>query len=140
MHHQGVCARLTHSLAGWPCVRACVCVVCVCVCVSCVCVVCVVCVVCRAAKALLQECGVPLVDIDLDRYPERRREMVERTNQRTVPQIFFNAVHSPPLPLPRRTASSETGGGLAHPRGPPTGARPLPLHTCMGLMVHPHGG
>lgn len=49
---------------------------------------------CRAAKALLQECGVPLVDIDLDRYPERRREMVERTNQRTVPQIFFNAVHA----------------------------------------------
>ena len=37
--------------------------------------------------------GLPFVEINLDNYPSRRKEMVNRTSQRTVPQIFFNEVH-----------------------------------------------
>ena len=33
------------------------------------------------------------MDVNLDKYPERRHEMQERTGRRTVPQIFFNDHH-----------------------------------------------
>lgn len=48
---------------------------------------------CARAKRLLTELEVPFVDINLEKFPERRYEMQERTGRRTVPQIFFNAKH-----------------------------------------------
>lgn len=48
---------------------------------------------CKRAKSLLGSHKVPYYDVDLDKYPERRYEMQERTGRRTVPQIFFNNRH-----------------------------------------------
>lgn len=48
---------------------------------------------CARAKSLLTELGVPFVDIDLDKRPDLRSELTERTGRRTVPQIFFNEKH-----------------------------------------------
>ena len=48
---------------------------------------------CRAAKALLQEKGMPFEEIDVDENSEMRREMMERSGRRTVPQIFFGDQH-----------------------------------------------
>ena len=42
---------------------------------------------------MLTDLQVPFVDINLEKYPERRYEMQERTGRRTVPQIFFNSKH-----------------------------------------------
>jgi len=51
---------------------------------------------CRATKNLLHENRLPFVEINLDVYPERRSELVDRTQLRTVPQIFFNEVSPRP--------------------------------------------
>lgn len=49
---------------------------------------------CRAAKSLLGRKGVPFVEIDVSRDPERRQEMLQRANGRwTVPQIFIGTTH-----------------------------------------------
>ena len=48
---------------------------------------------CRRAKKLLGDLQVPYVDVNLEKYPERRYEMEEKTGRRTVPQIFFNSKH-----------------------------------------------
>ncbi len=48
---------------------------------------------CRRAKQLLGSLSVPYVDVNLEKYPERRYEMQERTGRRTVPQLFFNSKH-----------------------------------------------
>ena len=49
---------------------------------------------CRAAKRLLQSKGVEFVEVDLANEPERREEMVQRSNGgRTVPQIFIDDRH-----------------------------------------------
>ena len=48
---------------------------------------------CARVKSLLTELGVPYVDINLDKRPDLRKEVTERTGQRTVPQIFFNEKH-----------------------------------------------
>lgn len=48
---------------------------------------------CARAKRLLTDLEVPYADVNLEKYPERRYEMQERTGRRTVPQIFFNAKH-----------------------------------------------
>ena len=48
---------------------------------------------CARAKSLLTELGVPFVNIDLDKRPDLRSELTERTGRRTVPQIFFNENH-----------------------------------------------
>ena len=48
---------------------------------------------CTRAKRFLTDLGVPFVDVNLEKYPERRYEMQERTGRRTVPQIFFNSKH-----------------------------------------------
>ena len=49
---------------------------------------------CRAAKRLLQSKGVEFVEVDLANEPERREEMVQRSNGgRTVPQIFIDDQH-----------------------------------------------
>ena len=48
---------------------------------------------CRRAKKLLGDLQVPYVDVNLEKYPQRRYEMEEKTGRRTVPQIFFNSKH-----------------------------------------------
>jgi glutaredoxin 3 len=45
---------------------------------------------CMAAKSLLTGKGVAFDEIDVLRAPERRQEMIQRSNGgRTVPQIFI---------------------------------------------------
>ena len=49
---------------------------------------------CQRAEMLLRSKGVDEIDkirIDLD--PERRNEMVEKTGQRSVPQIYIGEIH-----------------------------------------------
>ena len=49
---------------------------------------------CHAAKRLLASKGVTFTEVDVVRHPERRTEMVQRSNGgRTVPQIFIGGVH-----------------------------------------------
>jgi glutaredoxin 3 len=46
------------------------------------------------AERLLRKKGVEQIDtIRVDLEPERRREMMERTKRRTVPQIYIGEVH-----------------------------------------------
>jgi glutaredoxin 3 len=48
---------------------------------------------CNAAKALLDDKGVPYEEIDVT-DPELRMDMVQRANgRRTVPQIFIGSTH-----------------------------------------------
>jgi glutaredoxin 3 len=49
---------------------------------------------CKRAKALLSQKGVDFNDVEIDKNPERRPEMIERANGRsTVPQIFIGDTH-----------------------------------------------
>ena len=49
---------------------------------------------CHAAKRLLAQKGVSFTEISLNAQPERRAEMVQRSNGgRTVPQIFIGETH-----------------------------------------------
>lgn len=48
---------------------------------------------CARTKSLLTELSVPFVDLNLDKRPDLRAELAERTGLRTVPQIFFNEKH-----------------------------------------------
>ena len=48
-----------------------------------------VCGFCSAAKRLLQSKGVEIEEINVDRSPALRKEVVARTGMRTVPQIFI---------------------------------------------------
>lgn len=48
---------------------------------------------CRRAKALLSEKGVSWKEIEVDHDPALRLEMVERSGQRTVPQIWIGEQH-----------------------------------------------
>ncbi|MGE5470352.1 MAG: glutaredoxin 3 [Bacteroidota bacterium] len=53
-----------------------------------------VCPYCVRAKRLLTERGVTAIEevrVDLD--PQRRDEMMQRTNRRTVPQIYIGETH-----------------------------------------------
>ena len=53
-----------------------------------------VCPYCIRAKRLLSERGVTAIEevrVDLD--PERRDEMMQKTNRRTVPQIYIGETH-----------------------------------------------
>jgi glutaredoxin 3 len=46
---------------------------------------------CTGAKALLQDKGVPFTEINVERDPARRAEMIQKSNGRiTVPQIFVD--------------------------------------------------
>ncbi len=50
-----------------------------------------VCPYCLAAERLLRNKGVTEIDkIMVDREPQKRTEMTEKTGRRTVPQIFIN--------------------------------------------------
>ena len=49
---------------------------------------------CRMAERLLESKGVKDMEkIRVDLMPERRREMMDRTGRRTVPQIYIDATH-----------------------------------------------
>ncbi len=52
-----------------------------------------VCGYCRLAEALLTRKGVPFEKILVDEDPARRKEMIQRTGRRTVPQIFVGTMH-----------------------------------------------
>ncbi len=45
---------------------------------------------CTRAKELLESKGVGYTDIRVDEHPEKREEMIAKSNRRTVPQIFIN--------------------------------------------------
>lgn len=45
---------------------------------------------CYAAKSLLNERGLAYTEIDVTFDDEKRREMMDRSKQRTVPQIFVD--------------------------------------------------
>jgi len=48
---------------------------------------------CHAAKRLLDGKGVEYQIIAVDRNPEKRQEMMEKSGRRTVPQIFIGEHH-----------------------------------------------
>lgn len=48
---------------------------------------------CQRAKALLTQVGAAFDEIDIEAQPERRAEMIERSGQRTVPQIWVGDTH-----------------------------------------------
>lgn len=52
-----------------------------------------ICPYCVRAKMLLQRKGVPYKEIDVSGDAAARAALVERTRQRTVPQIFINGEH-----------------------------------------------
>lgn len=53
-----------------------------------------VCPFCVRAKALLKKKGVAFEEVDLNEQPERRAEMLDKSEgRRTVPQIFINDQH-----------------------------------------------
>jgi glutaredoxin 3 len=48
----------------------------------------------QGAKALLERKGVDFTEIDIDKEPRRRAEMLERSGgRRTVPQVFIGSTH-----------------------------------------------
>jgi len=49
---------------------------------------------CSMAERLLRDKGVEQIEmIRVDLEPERRQEMMQRTQRRTVPQIYIGEVH-----------------------------------------------
>lgn len=48
---------------------------------------------CVNAKALLSRKGVAYEEIDVGSSPQRLAEMLQRSNRRSVPQIFIGAQH-----------------------------------------------
>ena len=48
---------------------------------------------CAAAKRLLMEKGAAFTEINVIISPDRRREMIELSGRRTVPQIFVGGKH-----------------------------------------------
>lgn len=51
------------------------------------------CAYCVNAKALLSRKGVAYEEIDVGSSPQRLAEMLQRSNRRSVPQIFIGAQH-----------------------------------------------
>jgi glutaredoxin 3 len=47
---------------------------------------------CTRAKGLLKRKGVAFTEIDVTNDPEKRAWLLEKTGQRTVPQIFIDGV------------------------------------------------
>ncbi|MGH1369989.1 MAG: glutaredoxin 3 [Maritimibacter sp.] len=48
---------------------------------------------CHAAKRLLTSKGIEFVEIDVARDPSKRKEMMEKSGRRTVPQIWVGKTH-----------------------------------------------
>ncbi|HEX6833895.1 MAG TPA: glutaredoxin 3 [Rudaea sp.] len=51
------------------------------------------CAYCVAAKTLLKQKGYDYQEIRIDTDPAKLREMLDRSQRRTVPQIFINGHH-----------------------------------------------
>lgn len=52
-----------------------------------------ICPYCIMAKRLLDKKGAKYQELNVDRDPELRQEMMQRTQRRTVPQIYINDLH-----------------------------------------------
>lgn len=52
-----------------------------------------VCPYCDQAKALLKRYEIAIQEINIDVEPQRAQEMIERSQRRSVPQIFINDEH-----------------------------------------------
>ncbi len=53
-----------------------------------------VCPYCRMAERLLESKGVKDIEkVRVDLLPERRKEMMDKTGRRTVPQIYIGTTH-----------------------------------------------
>lgn len=48
------------------------------------------CAYCTRAKMVLDQKGVDYTEINVEKNPEKMAEMMERSGNRTVPQIFIN--------------------------------------------------
>ncbi len=48
---------------------------------------------CTMAKRLLEKKMLPYKEINIDATPELREEMQQKTQRRTVPQIYINGFH-----------------------------------------------
>jgi glutaredoxin 3 len=48
---------------------------------------------CEQARDLLRSKGIAFTELDVDAEPQRRAEMIERSGQYTVPQIFIGSQH-----------------------------------------------
>lgn len=49
---------------------------------------------CMMAEQLLSKRGIEHIEkMRVDLYPELRQEMIDRTQRRTVPQIYINDIH-----------------------------------------------
>mgnify|MGYP003332683174 FL=1 len=48
---------------------------------------------CERARQLLKRKGVEFAEIDIDKDPALREQMMQRSGRRTVPQIFVGDVH-----------------------------------------------
>jgi glutaredoxin 3 len=48
---------------------------------------------CIKAKQLLSDRGLTFKEIDVEKSPDRKAEMIKRSGRKTVPQIFINGVH-----------------------------------------------
>jgi glutaredoxin 3 len=49
---------------------------------------------CHAAKELLRKKGAAFTEVDIQKHPDRRPEMIEKAGGRTtVPQIFIAGTH-----------------------------------------------
>ncbi|RZV60082.1 MAG: glutaredoxin 3 [Pseudomonadales bacterium] len=65
---------------------------------------------CRAAKQLLQSKNLAFEEILLDKQPELRQQVMQRSGQRTVPQIWIGETHVGGY---TDLLALETSGGLA---------------------------
>ena len=45
---------------------------------------------CVRARELLTSKNIPFTEIRIDEHPEKRAEMIEKSNRHTVPQVFIN--------------------------------------------------
>lgn len=52
-----------------------------------------ICPYCVRAKQLLKQKGVDYEDINLDKRPELRNDVMKRSGRRTVPQIWVGETH-----------------------------------------------
>lgn len=48
---------------------------------------------CLSAKSLLARKGVTAIEVDVETSPQRLAEMLQRSQRRTVPQIFIGDRH-----------------------------------------------
>ncbi len=51
------------------------------------------CAYCNAAKRLLDSKNANYTEINIDENPDKREEMMQRTQRRTVPQIYIGEMH-----------------------------------------------